>query len=273
MAQTTFMLLAPPYASLLPLDDNEEFPQTPSAYRGAALVWNLASGHQTQHLHRAVRRPCGLPLVVLIPSRPVLRRLRREVLDLIENARPHSVLPSQPFPAPEDLSLLLRMQPADLPTEVLDYLSWRGLILDPETRRIIRRTIELSSEVRTLSVLAKRVYLSRRALGRRFQERGLPVPSHWLQVSRQLRAVISLQTSSHPLTRIAHSLGYPDGFTLSNQMHRLVGIRPSVARIRLGWEWFLEEWLQQEWNRRGLRIHIRGLPSTSTRSLAIEEES
>ena len=49
--------------------------------------------------------------------------------------------------------------------------------------------------------------------------------------------------------RIAAQYRYPDGFTMSNQMKRLVGWRPSDVRQYLGYEWFIEEWLKQERNR------------------------
>jgi AraC-like DNA-binding protein len=94
--------------------------------------------------------------------------------------------------------------------------------------------------------LSRALYLSRRALGRRFVSRRLPVPSHWLQFSRLLRATIQLQRRRHTLEAVAMGLGYPDGFSLSNQMTRLTGVRPSMARERLGWEWLMEAWLGLE---------------------------
>jgi AraC-like DNA-binding protein len=255
-----FMLLTPPYSGLLLLDENEEFPASPRSYRGAALVWNLAAGFEPRHLDRAAARPGGLPLMVILPPASEIRRLRREMLEIVERARPHTVLLADPSPIPQELERLLRLEPENLPAEVMEYLWWRGIRIDSETKGVIRKTFELSAETRTLAALAKRVYLSRRALGRRLSERALPVPSHWLQFARQLRALVRLQSSSEPLSRVAHSLGYPDGFTLSNQMHRLVGVRPSTARARLGWEWFLEEWLRLEWLRGGLRIPLSGFP-------------
>jgi AraC-like DNA-binding protein len=125
-------------------------------------------------------------------------------------------------------------------------MAWRGVSLDPDTRHIVRRTLELSCELRTVSALSRSLYLSRRALGRRFLDRGIPVPSHWLHFGRVLRACLKLQAATSNLFDVACDLGYPDGFALSNQMHRLLGIRPSVARDHLGWEWVLEAWLRRE---------------------------
>jgi hypothetical protein len=71
---------------------------------------------------------------------------------------------------------------------------------------------------------------------------------------------MKLQASPHlSLHQVARSLGYPDGFTLSNQMSRLVGLRPSIARERLGWEWVVEAWLAREAARGGLTAEIPGL--------------
>ena len=130
--------------------------------------------------------------------------------------------------------------------EVMDYLQWRGINVDIEVRRLIRKTIDLSSELRSITALARSLYLSRRALGRRFLTNGLPVPSHWLHFGRVLRAALRLQSSAVTLAEAASRFGYPDGFALSNQMHRLVGVRPSEARCYLGWDWLIEAWIHTE---------------------------
>jgi len=147
---------------------------------------------------------------------------------------------------PEDLLPYLKRFPVDFDLEVTDYLTWRGIEVDMETRRLIRKTFELSAELRTVSGLARSLYISRRALGRRFMSRGLPVPSHWLHFGRVLRASLRLQGEGTNLSSIAYDLGYPDGFSLSNQMHRMTGLRPSLMRECFGWEWIVEAWLFRE---------------------------
>lgn len=254
-----FSLLAPPYGALLPLADEEDFPRNPRAFRGAALVWNLAEGGTPAHLERAAERPGGMPLLILLPPAVVIPRLQRRMLAVVEETRPQAVLPHHPVPDPHELRYLLAQGPASLEGDVVDYLWWRGLTLDGEMRRLVTRMLQLSGEVRTVSAVARSVYLSRRALGRRFHDRGLPAPSRWLQVFRLLRAAILLQGTDLSLAEIARTLSYPDGFTLSNQMERLVGVRPSLARERLGWEWFFESWLWTEWERGGLRRPLRGM--------------
>ena len=139
-----------------------------------------------------------------------------------------------------------------------DYLQWRGINVDIEVRRLIRKTIDLSSELRSVTALARSLYLSRRALGRRFLTNGLPVPSHWLHFGRVLRASLSLQSSGMTLAEAASRFGYPDGFALSNQMQRLVGVRPSDARRYLGWDWLVEAWIHTEAASGGFSSHMWG---------------
>lgn len=256
-----FSLLAPPYRSFLPLDPEESFPRDRRIMWGTALIWNLDRGHADGLLDRVAERPAGVPLMVVLPPADRLAQLRDRVLAVTEEARPQTVMPFHPRLVPEEMASLLRREPGNIAEEFADYLSWRGLPLDQETRRIVRRTAELSAELRTLGALSRGVYLSRRALGRRFRKRGLPVPSHWLQFCRLLRAMLRLQNTRASLFEVACSLGYPDGFTLSNQMDRLVGVRPSEARRHLGWEWFVEAWLHREWLEGGLTVPLRQMPT------------
>jgi AraC-like DNA-binding protein len=211
----------------------------------------MAAGIHPQD-HDVVRsRPGGLPLIVILPHDAAIPT-DGSLLRLLENVRPAGILPHHEDPAPEDLSSVLRQPPEDLGVEVVEYVRWRGIPLDRETAHLIRRTVTLSSELRSISGLARSLYLSRRALGRRFMARGLPVPSHWLHFARLLRVTIRLQSSGDSVLSVGYDLGYPDGFSLSNQMARLTGYRPSEARMYLGWEWLLEAWLRQEADSGGL---------------------
>jgi hypothetical protein len=65
-------------------------------------------------------------------------------------------------------------------------------------------------------------------------------------MARLLRVAVELQTTEATVASIAIHHGYPDGFSVSNQMERLIGHRPSEIRERLGWEWILEAWLKRE---------------------------
>lgn len=243
MEKGQFFWLQPPYARLETW--TEEAQEDPTLTPGACLVWRLGLADTPRRAEQARTRPAGVPLVVMLPpSSSVLDQ--DVVLDVVERCRPQSILPHHPRIEIEEVVTLLRRPPDDLPGDVTEYLRWRGYAIDLEMRRTVRRIIELSSDVRTVSALARGLYVSRRALGRRFLSLGLPAPSHWLQIGRLLRATIQLQNAPDNLFSIACGLGYPDGFALSNQMKRLTGVRPSTARDALGWEWFFEAWLQQE---------------------------
>lgn len=235
-------LLGPPYRHLDAVNLAE--PAEPRE-GGWVMVWNLEGDGWRDGEKAAANRLAGIPLVIILPGGhdrlSVLRILR-----LIERTRPQVVLPCHEGPRPREIATTIRRPPASLASGVTEYLEWRGIALDPVTRNVIRRTLQLSDRVQTISALARNLYMSRRALGRRLLRQGLPVPSHWLQIARILRVTVKLQNSDASLFSIATSLGYPDGFSLSNQMKRLCGIRPLEARRRLGWEWLFETWLARE---------------------------
>ena len=218
---------------------------------GSVLVWHLGSGVRPQDVETVRKRPGGLPLIVILPE-AFEDSQEASLLHLLGSVRPVGILPYQDNPASEDLLAVLRNPPEDLAAEVTDYLVWRGIPLDRETARLIRKTLALSAELRSISALSRSLYLSRRALGRRFLARGLPVASHWLQFGRLLRVAIRLQNTDESVLSVGYELGYPDGFSLSNQMMRLTGYRPADVRHFLGWEWLLEAWMRREADTGGL---------------------
>lgn len=241
-------VLGPPYRHLQAVDiPGPALPQE----GGWVMTWNLGSPRWRDGDPVVSDRFAGLALVVILPDGndrlSVLRILR-----LIERTRPQVVLPHHEGPSPREIASVIRRPPTSLASSVTDYLEWRGVRLDPGARNIVRRTVDLSDRVQTITALARNLYMSRRALGRRLLGQQLPVPSHWLQIARILRATTKLQNSDASLFSIATSLGYPDGFSLSNQMKRLCGIRPLEARQRLGWEWLFETWLACEAQRGSL---------------------
>jgi AraC-like DNA-binding protein len=249
-------LFTPPYDKLEPLRwDDHRFTQ-PSG-PGTGLVWQLGLGSWSDVFKVVRRRPPGMALIVILPATVDLDS-EPQLLRVVEACRPHSILPFHREPHVDDLGGLLRREPEDLSVEIMDYLQWRGIGVDIEVRRLIRRTIDLSSELRSITALARSLYLSRRALGRRFLTNGLPVPSHWLHFGRLVRAALCLQSSGVTLAEAAGRFGYPDGFALSNQMQRLVGVRPSDARRYLGWEWLVESWIHTEAASGGFSSHRWG---------------
>ena len=238
-------LLGPPYRQIKAVDLAD--PAQPQE-GGWVMVWNLGSDGWRDGVQVVTNRLAGISLVIILPDAnnrfSVLRILR-----LIERTRPQAVLPHHDVPSPREVTGVVRRPPSSLAASVTEYIEWRGIPLDPGTRNIVRRTLELSDRIQTITALARNLYMSRRALGRRLLTQKLPVPSHWLQIARILRVTIKLQNSDASLFSIATSLGYPDGFSLSNQMKRLCDIRPMEARQRLGWEWLFETWLAREADR------------------------
>ena len=240
-----FLGFFPPYRTLEVLTSPTQVPKGPLPSRGFGLLWNLAAGDIVPGLRAIRERPPGLALVILLPPSSGVQS-QESLLDLIEQSRPHSILPSMAEVETEEIAVVLRRFPSEFALEVTDYLTWRGIEVDMETRRLLRKTLDLSDHLRTVNGLARSLYMSRRALGRRFMTRGLPVPSHWLHFGRVLRASILLQEPSASLFSVSCELGYPDGFALSNQMKRLTGLRPSIMKECFGWEWIVESWLHHE---------------------------
>jgi AraC-like DNA-binding protein len=144
------------------------------------------------------------------------------------------------------------MPPRQIGATLTSYLTRRQLLTQDDIRRKVRKIFESVPEVTSVSKLARRLYTSRRTMGRRFAAAGLPVPSHWLQFGRLLQASFRLQDDRYTVGRVAARIGYPDGFTLSNQMKRLIDCRPSDVRHNLGWEWIVEMWIRTEANTGGI---------------------
>ncbi len=241
----TLFLMHHPYGELTPLLGGREEIRARGRQPGTALVWTQTENVEDSEVQFVARRPGGLPLLVVLP--PVHRvELAPRLVHQIDRCRPHGVLPHHDRPSASELAHVLRRPPQDLGAEVTDYLSWRGISLDRDMIRLVRQTLDLSAELKSITALARGMYLSRRALGRRFTTRGLPVPSHWLQLGRLLRVAIELQNTDESVFTVAYRHGYTDGFAVSNQMLRLIGCRPSAARRYLGWEWLMEEWLRKE---------------------------
>lgn len=224
-----------------------EAPSFREEARGEALVWQVSLPINGRLVEIAGCRPPGVGLLLILPAAQS-EAVLGEALSVVSTARPTHVLPHLRDVGARHCRHALRHPPLDLAGEVTAYLSWRGIQLELGLKRIIQRTFDLCYEIETVTSLARSLHISRRALGRRFSTAGLPVPSHWLQAARLLTAALHLQSSDESVFTVATDLGYPDGFSMSNQMMRLMSIRPSEAREYLGWEWILEQWLVQEAN-------------------------
>ena len=251
MTHPELQVLLHPYDRMVPLEKSRDALREVGRVAGSALVWTVTADRYADTRRLVERRPGGLSLIVLLPE---AERIESDphIVHAVQRCRPHALLPAHEGMEPRDLAAALRRPPLDLPVEVTDYLAWRGLEVDRDTTHLLRRIMELSAELKSVSALSRSLYLSRRALGRRLMTRGLPVPSHWLQLGRLLRLSTRLQNTEANIASIAYDYGYPDGFSLSNQMQRLVGVRPSQVREYLGWEWIFEAWLRKEADEGGL---------------------
>lgn len=213
---------------------------------GASLIWMIAPvGKVYSELDRVSSRHRGLPLFVVLPQPSEILSLASILRDL-PNLRPKAVVPSAGEGFVNSLRRLLSAPPRRLPAEVADHLDLAHMIPDQQSREVIQTVFRVAPQVSSIDRLAARMCWSRRTLGRFFQERGLPVPSHWLQFARILHVAIRLQNAETNINRISARFGYTDGFTMSNSMKRLTGYRPSFVREHLGWEWIVESWIRRE---------------------------
>lgn len=236
-------LFRPPYRTCEPVPLSWQ-PETPIP--GAAIAWFMAPVPDVYPELEWIRtRPQGLPFFVILPPPEDIAPLAA-ILRSLPELRPRGVLPTAGPGADASLRTLLAAAPVSLPQSAADHLIRLGLIRDNETLAKVTAIFAGAPNVHSIEQLARNLCQSRRTLGRFFRVRALPVPSHWLQFARLLHAAIHLQNTSATINRVAARFGYPDGFTMSNSMKRLVGYRPSFVREHLGWEWLLHAWLREE---------------------------
>ena len=242
--QAHLNLFAPPYTALSALD----LSWTPTtAPFGEAILWQ-PTGHGVSigEFEFVESRPRGYTLIIILPP-PALIGEIAALLPRLGVLRPHAVLPG--YGRLEQLDVIrsaFAMPPRSIPDAVSWYLDRYGVVTDPIIRKEVRRIFELAPKTPSIAKLSRDMYTSRRTLGRHFDAHRLPVPSHWLQFARVLNVLLRSHSEKVALFRLATSLGYPDGFTMSNQMKRLIGYRPSEVRGVFGLEWVLEAWLRQE---------------------------
>lgn len=240
-------LIRPPYVKAERLEVGWSPRELPP--RGHALVWSLRGAPLPGLLESVLARPAGLPLFLVLPPPGRVGEVVGLLARLHELA-PRAVVPWGPLADVEALRALLATHARPLPIEVTEYLIRRGL-LPLRAAMAARQVLELAGTTRSITALCKRMYLSRRTLGRHFEAEGIPVPSHWLQMGRLLNVAVRLQREHATAFRAAVDVGYPDGFTMSNQMKRMLGCRPTEVRECLGWEWIVESWVKSETQRGG----------------------
>jgi AraC-like DNA-binding protein len=246
MSESSIKLARPPYQSLEPIFAGWT-PSEPT--RGFSLIWYLSRDAVTRgELQWILERPRGLGLVIVLPPAEEVGLVAKWIPQL-SRAFPRAVLPAGPLAGFPALERALAIMPRNIPLAVTEYLARYSVVTDKNILAEIRRVFELAPRTPTIALLCRQLYTSRRTLGRHFEACHLPVPSHWLQFARLLYVILKAQSESTAIFRLAVRAGYPDGFTLSNQMRRLIGWRPSELRSLYGFEWILEEWLDRERNR------------------------
>ena len=82
----------------------------------------------------------------------------------------------------------------------------------------------------TLHDIAVRSKLSTRTLNRRFREQTGTTPLCWLRRSRIRRAQYLLETTPHPVERIARQVGFTSTASFRGQFKVMVGTSPQAYR-------------------------------------------
>lgn len=237
---SSISLFLPPYQTFSPVVDIQNCTD-----RGVAVVWRVGAGQHVE-LSWLADRPASVALVIVLPPPEVARQalpLLREATSL----RPRGVLPNSGASSVETVRLLLGGAPRDLANMAVAQFADHGILRSQRIRGLVTKIFEFAPTVPSITHLARKLYTSRRTMGRQFEAENLPVPSHWLQFARLLYVSAMIQDRQDmPIFRAATAVGYPDGFTMSNQMKRLIGCRPSDVREHLGLNWIIEEWITRE---------------------------
>jgi AraC-like DNA-binding protein len=246
-ATPALALFQPPYDRLSPCaaDDIADLGDV-DQWKGRAIIWLLSErATHASHFEALRYKPMGMPLIVLLPPPAAIRSIV-DTLPLVRHLSPRMILPGGLVDTPYRLRQILATPPRAVAASLTDYLIQRGLLRRRKAAREFQRIVELAPDTRSISALSRRMYTSRRTLGRHLITTSMPVPSHCLHFARLFHVALQLQTDDSAMFRIASRFGYSDGFTMSNQMKRLLGHRPSQVRELLGWEWIVEAWLKRE---------------------------
>jgi AraC-like DNA-binding protein len=182
------------------------------------------------------------------PLLPLALRIDTSRVNVLNAAIQIAQMPVRAVFGGEGYAHALRRQltrPADLPGDVVDWLSLRGIRFSPAVRHLLHGIFALAPHSPTVAPLLIRIGTSESSARFRLQKKCLPPPGRWLQVARALTAALHLQARpDRALLPLALSLGYADHSALSHLLGRAFGARPSEIRERLGWEWLLDRWLR-----------------------------
>ncbi|MFD9483917.1 GlxA family transcriptional regulator [Streptomyces sp. NPDC059991] len=102
----------------------------------------------------------------------------------------------------------------------------RGSTMEP----LLRWMEENAGDELTLDDLAARAGMSARTLHRRFREQTGTSPLQWLHRARIRRAQHLLETTAHPVDRIALQVGFGSPTAFRDRFKRLIGTSPHAYR-------------------------------------------
>lgn len=95
---------------------------------------------------------------------------------------------------------------------------------------LLRWMEENAAQDLTLDQLAARAALSTRTLSRRFREQTGTTPIRWLHRARVRRAQHLLETTDHPVERIAYQVGFSSLTAFRDRFRQLLGTTPHAYR-------------------------------------------
>ena len=113
-----------------------------------------------------------------------------------------------------------------VPASVQEPPGADGLGLEP----VLRWMEENAHRGLTLAEIAARARTSTRTLNRRFREQTGTTPSRWLQRTRIRRAQALLETTDHPVERIASEVGFGSPTSFRDLFKKLAGTSPRDYR-------------------------------------------
>jgi AraC-like DNA-binding protein len=238
----TLLHLGPPYERPVPC--RQERADILDLPPGSVLILDLsAEPGDWGALHETMRR-----IRSEAPLLPLALRIDTSRVNVLNAAIQIAQMPVRAVIGGEGYGQALRRQltrPADLPGDVVEWLSLRGIRFSPAVKHLLHGIFALAPHSPTVAPLLIRIGTSESSARFRLQKKCLPPPGRWLQVARALTAALHLQARpDRALLPLALSLGYADHSALSHLLGRAFGARPSEIRERLGWEWLLDRWLR-----------------------------
>jgi AraC-like DNA-binding protein len=162
------------------------------------------------------------------------------------------IQPVQSTPPITPSTALVRPTPAFTDAEmIIAHLIHRGVLRpDSLATRHVRTIFTAPPEALRVNRIARRIYASRRTLGRHLRAAGLPSPIDWVALARAVYAHRTILRGG-PIRLAASSAGYPDEFTMSNAVRRILGMRPTQLR-GMTWKALLDLWIARQRERGSL---------------------